>query len=202
MRKQIISINGVDISIPEYYQKVDSMPGDPENSVPYEVRSENAACIAFVSAEDYSKALPREQKELVKGIRHYLADNQGLIEVVAKNDYVFSIVKNLKEPHGVQYILTYQKYCDDFIINIQGYFEEIGVTGQRDSLVYALVKDKESISDDENPFKGWNCDPYDKSNRKGALMNISEQARFDELFPGFPLSICREFVRCLTDGEN
>ena len=202
MRKQIISINGFDISIPEYFQKVDSMPGDPENSVPYEVRSENAACIAFVSAEDYSKALPREQEELVNGIRHYLADNQGLIEVVAKNDYVFSIVKNLKEPHGVQYILTYQKYCDDFIINIQGYFEEIGVTGQRDSLVYALVKDKESIGDDENPFKGWSCDPYDKSNRKGALMNISEQARFDELVPGFPLSICRELVRCLTDGEN
>ncbi|SEG30239.1 hypothetical protein SAMN04487934_11451 [Eubacterium ruminantium] len=202
MRKQIISINGVDISIPEYFQKVDSMPGDPENSVPYEVRSENAACIVFVSAEDYSKALPREQEELVNGIRHYLADNQGLIEVVEKNDYVFSIVKNLKEPHGVQYILTYQKYCNDFIINIQGYFEEIGVTGQRDSLVYALVKDKESIGDDESPFKGWSCDPYDKSNRKGALMNISEQARFDELFPGLPLSICRELVRCLTDGEN
>lgn len=112
MKKQTISINGVAISIPEYYQKVDSMPGDPENSVPYEVRSENAACIAFVSAEDYSKALPREQEELVNGIRHYLADNQGLIEVVAKNDYVFSIVKNLKKPHGVQYIFGDSAYMD------------------------------------------------------------------------------------------
>ena len=48
--------------------------------------------------------------------------------------------------------------------------------------------------------QGWTCDPYDEKIDRGALMNISEQERFDEMFPGFPLSMCRELVKFLN-GE-
>ncbi len=102
MDKQIIKVNTGSITFPAYYQKVDSMPGDPENSMPYEVQTPNAVCIAFISAEDYSKALPREQNESIT---------------------------------------------------------------------------------------------------TGARMNLSEQEEFDEKFPGFPLSMCKELVKYLTEEE-
>ena len=201
MKKKAISINGEKLFIPEYYQKVDSMPGDPENSVPYEVQTENAGCIAFISAIDYSMQLPREKEELIDGIRSFLAENQGLIKVEVGEDYVYSIVKNLREPSGVQYILTYQRFCKDFILNVQAFFEEAGMTGIRDSMVYALCRKEGLFGDEENPFVGWTQDPYDSGITVGALMNISEKEEYDELFPGFPLSLCRELVKCIVEGE-
>ena len=200
MEKQEIYVNGELLCIPSYYQKVDSMPGDPENSVPYEVQTHNAGCIAFISTVDISKALPRKWEDLIGGIRHFLADNQGIIEVVTENDYVYSIVKNLREPSGVQYILTYQKFCKNSIVEIQGFFEEAGTTGIRESMVYAMLHNEKLIGDEENPLAGWMKDPYDENVKKGALMNLSEQEQFDEKFPGFPLSMCREFIKCVTEG--
>lgn len=200
MEKQEIYVNGELLCIPSYYQKVDSMPGDPENSVPYEVQTHNSGCIAFISTVDISKALPRKWEDLIRGIRHFLADNQGIIEVVTENDYVYSIVKNLREPSGVQYILTYQKFCKNSIVEIQGFFEEAGTTGIRESMVYAMLHNEKLIGDEENPLAGWMKDPYDENVKKGALMNLSEQEQFDEKFPGFPLSMCREFIKCVTEG--
>ena len=202
MEKQTIFVNDEKIIIPKYYQKVDSMPGDPENSIPYEVQTENALCMVFISAVDYSRQLPREQDELIGGIRQFLADNQGLIKVEVGKDYVYSIVKNLRKPSGVQYILTYQRFCKDFILNVQAFFEEAGMTGIRDSMVYAMCRNEGLLGEDnENPFAGWMQDPYDPEITKGALMNISEQEQFDEQFPGFPLSMCREFINCVVEGE-
>ena len=199
MEKQEIYVNGETLCIPGYYQKVDSMPGDPENSVPYEVQTPNAGCIAFISAVDVSKALPRKQEELIGGIRHFLADNQGIIEVVTEKDYVYSIVKNLRKPSGVQYILTYQKFCGNLIVEIQAFFEENGTTGIRESMVYAVLHNEKLIGDEKKPLAGWTKDPYDENVKTGALMNISEQEQFDEKFPGFPLSMCRDFIKCVTE---
>ncbi len=202
MKKQTISVNGEKIYIPEYYQKVDSMPGDPENSVPYVTQTANAGSIAFISVVDYSMQLPREQDELINGIRQFLASNQGLIKVEVGKDYVYSIVKNLREPSGVQYILTFQRFCKDFILNVQAFFDEIGTTGIRDSMVFALCRKEGLLGNDaDNPLAGWTQDPYDPSITAGALMNISEDEQFDEQFPAFPLSICREFVKCMIDGK-
>ncbi len=182
--------------------KADSMPGDPENSIPYEVQTENAICIAFISAVDYSKQLPRDQGSLIDGIRQFLTGNQGLIKAEAGKDYVYSIVKNLREPSGVQYILTYQRFCKGFILNVQAFFEEAGTTGIRDSVVYALCRKERMLGDDnEHPFAGWSQDPYNPEITEGALMNISEQEQFDEQFPGFPLSMCREFINCVIEGK-
>ncbi|MBP3295608.1 MAG: hypothetical protein J6M27_03420 [Lachnospiraceae bacterium] len=202
MEKQVISINGEKVYLPDYFHKVASMSGDPENSIPYEVYTENAGCLAFISPVDYSKSLPREREELIRGIRSFLSDNQGIIEVTAENNYVYSIVKNLKEPSGVQYILTYQRFCKDFIVNVQAFFEEMGTTGIRDNVVYMMCQNEKMVGNDQDPFAGWVRDPYDESISTGALMNISEQERFDELFPGFPLTMCREFIRCIVKGEG
>ncbi len=198
MEKKNILINGEKLSIPAYYQQVKSEPGDPDNSIPLVVNTEYARCIAFASPVDYSKALPRKQEDLIDGIRSYLADNQGLIKVVSEKDYVYSIVKNLKEPHGVQYILSYQRFCKDFILFVQAFFEEMGTTGLRDSMIFSLMKKEGKVGTKEDPFAGWTRDPYDETYRKGALMNISESEVFDEKFPGFPLTLCRELIDCIT----
>ena len=49
-----------------------------------------------------------------------------------------------------------------------------------------------------DPFEGWSKDPYDENITTGVLMNQSEKEEYDEMFPGFPLTMCREFVRCIV----
>ena len=197
MNTQTISIKGKTITIPDYYQKVDSMPDDPENSIPYMVQTGNAMCFALIFPVDGSKSLPRTKDSLIAGIRPCLSDKQGLIQVEAYDDRVFSIVKNQNEPSGVQYILTYQKFYPEFILNIQAYFEEIGTTGIRDAIGYELCRKQNLVGSVNNPFEGWAKDPYDETIKTGALMNLSESEQFDEQFPGFPLTMCREFLRAI-----
>ena len=45
-------------------------------------------------------------------------------------------------------------------------------------------------------------DPYDEDWKKGVLMNVSELEEFDQFFPGFPLTLCREFVGALLMGVD
>ncbi len=35
--------------------------------------------------------------------------------------------------------------------------------------------------------------------KSGALMNLSEDERFDKMFPAHPISMCREFINCVTE---
>ncbi len=197
MNTQNIMINEKTISIPDYYQKVESMPDDPKNSIPFMAQTDNAMCFALIFPVDESKSLPRTKDSLISGIRLFLGKNQGLIQAETYKDHVFSIVKSMKEPSGVQYILTYQKFFPEFILNIQAYFDEIGTTGIRDSLVYDLCCRENLVGKDGDPFAGWEKDPYDDTIKDGALMNLSEMEQFDAQFPGFPLTMCREFVRAI-----
>ena len=93
--------------------------------------------------------------------------------------------------------MNYQRFYPEFILNVQAFFEEIGTTGTRDSVVYEICRRQGLVGADGDFFKGWAKDPYDETITEGALMNLSEQEQFDAQFPGFPLSMCREFVRTL-----
>ncbi len=197
MNTQMITIKGKTITIPDYYQRVDPMPDDPEDSIPYMVQTENAMCFALIFPVSESASLPRTKDSLIAGIRPCLSEKQGLIQVEANSDRVFSIVKTLKEPSGVQYILTYQKFYPEFILNIQAYFEEIGTTGIRDTIGYELCRRQNLVGGGDDPLKGWAKDPYDETINFGALMNLSETEQFDKQFPGFPLTMCREFLRAI-----
>ena len=93
--------------------------------------------------------------------------------------------------------MTYQKFFSDFILNIQAYFEEIGTTGIRDTIGYELCRRQHLVGNGDDPFEGWAKDPYDETIKTGALMNLSEMEQFDEQFPGFPLTMCREFIHTI-----
>lgn len=195
MEKQIVNLEDIKITIPYYYQKVEPLPSDPANSVSYMVQTEHAICFAQLSLVDESEMLPRTKKSLIAGVRKYLDDNQGLVQVEVYDDYLYTIVKTLQQPSGVQYILTYQKFYPEVILNIQAFFEEAGTTGIRDNLIYSMCRKHNVVGSAEDPFRGWAQDPYDDTVTKGALMNLSEQEMYDDKFSGFPLSMCREFVR-------
>ncbi len=198
---QDIVINGRIIQIPKYYQRVDSMPEDPANSVSYMASTENAMCLLIVYSVDFSGSLPHDASELISGVRHYLSENQGIIEAETDANHAYSIVKTIKEPSGVQYTLTYQRFLSDMIIQIQGFFEENGITGIRDNVVFEMCRRENLVGSEDNPLDGWMSDPFDPSITRGALMNLSERDQFDPMFPDSPLSMCRGVVSTLTEVE-
>ncbi len=110
---------GMTVSIPDYYQKVKSEQEDPDNSIPFMVQTDNARCLAFVYPDVYEHAIPQGEETLIQGVRQFLAGNQGLVEIETGEDYAYSIVKTLKQPSGVQYILTYQKLFPEKIMCVQ-----------------------------------------------------------------------------------
>ena len=57
------------------------------------VQSEYAACLALLFQTDESASLPRTKGTLINGVRQFLAENQGLIQVEAEKDYLCTIVK-------------------------------------------------------------------------------------------------------------
>ena len=199
MSTQKVDVNGMVISIPAYYQKLNSMPDDPEGSVSYGVQTENAECFALLFPIAASQAMPRNREAVIAGIRQCLGEDQGIIQVEATDNYVYSIVKTLKQPSDVQYVLTYQRFYQNSVLNVQAFFDESGTTGIRDSMVYEFCRRENIVGSDDDPFMGWAQDPYDSNIRHGALMNISEQDQFDDKFVGFPLSMCREFIRALGE---
>ena len=89
MKHQNVMINGITITIPDYYKRVDSMPDDPMNSIPYMAQTNNAMCFALIFPVDESKSLPRTKESLLSGIRQFLGKNQGLIQVEVTEDHVY-----------------------------------------------------------------------------------------------------------------
>ena len=197
MDMKTIEINGKTVQIPAYYQQVDSSPEDPEGSVPFIVRTEQAICFVLIYPITMSETVPREQSDRIQGISQFLTDKQALILAEADEKRAYSIVKTGMEPSGMEYTLTYQRFYEDFAINITGFFEEEGTTGIRDTTVYELCRRNGSVGSDNDPFTGWKLDPYDCADKDGLMMNLSEQEQYDEHFPAHPLSMCRELIRTL-----
>ena len=191
------------LNMPDYYVQVDSMPEDPTNAIPRCAQSNTAGIFTIEYPIDDAQTMPfGDVQAVIDGIHSALAEEQGLIEVgsgetKAGKSYIYSIVKSLKDPSGVQYILTYHLKEDGYAVNLQGFFDEIGVTGERDAVVYALLQNQGIMKDG---LEGWAMDPYDSEYSKGLLMNISERSDFEEMFPEHPLSMARALVTFL--GEN
>ncbi len=202
MEKNRIEIAGQTLTIPNAFQRLDSMPDDPKDSVVYGVRNSETICYVIIYPIDRSQAMPFDTELVSKGIHSALGEKQGLIDIQAVHTNeglksVYSIVKTLKEPSGVQYNLTLQIAFPDQMLHVQGYFEEAGITGQRDSMVYQIAVQKGLLEEDAND--SWGEDPFDKEYRNGVLKNLSENEEYDSLFPDHPLSILRAFIRTILN---
>jgi len=192
-----IQVKNFNIQIPDQYQKVDSMPEDPAESVAYGYETSHMMGFMLFFPISKEDAMPFDSvQEVIDGVHHQLSDDQGLIEAEAGktkngNRFVYSIVKTKQEIPGIQYTLTLHAEYPEHVLHVQAFFDEAGVTGQRDSLIFGWARHNNLVN--ENMVGWWN-DPYTPDFRKGFLMNISEEKRFDSRFPGYPLTELRNFI--------
>jgi hypothetical protein len=142
--------------------------------------------------------MPYEDTEgVIEGIHSLLYDNQALIEVNAKEipngKLIYTIVKSQREPGDYQYALSMDIFARSGVVHIHGYFDETEPFGERESAVYEALRQNGIISDSDGLYE-WMADPYDKDCANALMMNMSELAKFDPLFPLHPLSIARSYV--------
>lgn len=197
--------NEIMINIPPDFRKMNSLPEDPVNSVTYGKQTQNLYCFLMIFPINNQNAMPYgNEKAVITGIHSALSNEQGLIEVksgLTRNQkrYIYSIVKSKLESSGIQYILTMNVEKGDYSINIKSYFDEIGMTGLRDTTIFnKMINEGKITSTDMN---GWFKDPYDEDYKKGMLMNLSENIEYDVMFPQHPLSETRNFIKYVIDNN-
>ena len=170
-------------------------------SVPYGCMTDAMESFLLVSPICPDQAMPfHDPEEVIHGIHQELSEDQGLIEVgngITRElrRYVYSVVRTLKRMHGAQYTLTMHLEMDGSVMQIHGFFSEGCIAGARDAMVYAMLANRAEVRLCEGGIEGWTADPYDPFFTFGVLMNRSEQAQYDNLFPRHPLSELRRFVR-------
>ena len=208
-----IILIGTDIKIKldDYWQFIQPKPEDPKNLLIIGLNTTEAYSLIFIQPIAESELIPiGNENDLIKGIRQYLKNNQGFIEVgtnVEKNPYSYSVIKTLIETNCIQYGINIHLKINELCFQIQGFFEENGTTGIRETQIYEECRYKNVIQVEEKNGKlnifGWTEDPYDKNYKKGQLMNIAEKEIFDEYYPHHPLSEARKLIKKFIEiNEN
>lgn len=194
------------VGIPSKYEKIQKkLPSDmelPKDAVAYEMTNENtnALLICFQVSEEVSMDFD-DPEGIINSLHENMDEHAGIIEVksgVAKNGgkYVYHIMKHATSPEnglpmGNTYTINLNIQIGNTIQFVNGSFEECGTTGMRDNAVYVILRNKNIVKED---FESWSADPYDKEYQKGFLMNLSEDAKFDKMFPSHPLSEVRRLA--------
>lgn len=192
------------LNIPSDFKKMNSMPEDPKDSNAYGKQTSLANCFLIMYPISNEKAMPFDsEKTVIDGIHGALSEKQGLIEVksgiTANNKkYIYSIVKTKLEPSGIQYVLTMNIDMNEYVMNVQSFFNEIGMTGQREALIINKLLNEGKVSSD---MEGWMKDPYDENYKKGLLMNLSEQVEYDSLFQTHPLTETRNLIKYIKENN-
>lgn len=203
-----MKIADVEFNFDEDYTKLNSLPEDPKDSVSFGARTDNADCFIMIYPIPQEQAMPFDNcKPVIDGIHNCLGNDQGLIEVENGNTksglpYIQSIVKTLdQEHHGVSYCLTLHIQYSNSVLLIQGFFNETGTTGIRDTQVFLALREKGTVTLTENGAEGWAKDPYDENYKSGVLKNLGEDKDFDQFFPAHPLSECRRILQYILDNN-
>ena len=207
METKDLMVGKIMITVPGHYQLLKAMPGDPEGAVPLAFSTDRAMCFVMMYPIGPEYAMPFDiPQDVIDGIHESMYEDQGLIEVdsgntKAGNKYIESIVKTVKKEGGAAYTFTFHGKFPDGVAAVQGFFEEAGITGERDTIVFEIARRENLVQIDDDGFTGWSKDPYDPGYLKGIPKNLSEDERFDEMFPTHPLSQLRAFKKILIE-EN
>ena len=194
------------LNLPKEFQPVRNRPTDPANCESFMMQNSNTLAFLQVFPIDVNSTMPfLNPQEVIDGIHRTLKDDQALIEVengsFGDSRFIYSIIKNLHKESltGIQYFMLMHVLVEGCAFAVQGFFDEFGTTGVRDSVVFELMmRTKETDTD----LNGWQRDPYDKDFNRKFLMNLSEERRFDKLFPEHPLSVCRNFIERVKNSLN
>ena len=197
-----ITVSNTTISLPDDYKITRDYAMDNATVLLGSSDCSNELVIIRNIKED--ECIPWNKTDTVNGIREYLNENQGIIEVKQNEDYrahqyIYSIVKNVdRENGGCQYISTFQMKGDNNdVIMIQGNFIEAGQTGIRDTVVANKLIRKGEVTVEDKKLVNWFIDPYDPTYNKGMPMNKSEDSIYDKEFKDHPLSRTRRLIKYL-----
>ncbi len=192
--------------LPEYFQQVKSMPDDPEGSMAYMTGNEEFQAFALVYPIPTDSAMPyNDDASIIYGIHNTVSEEQALIEVnsgetKSGKPYVYSIVKTQMKPHGMQYTLILHIKDSDAVSScLRSFFSESGMTGQRDTMVYAALSQNGTVKMGDTST--WMRDPYNSNLKDRFLMNLSEREEFDQYFPNHPLTVARLTVKEIVENN-
>lgn len=197
--------NEIKINIPTDFKKLNSLPEDPINSNSYGKQTESSNCFIMVSSISKQSSMPYgNAKAVIDGIHGALGITQGLVEVKTgltkkQKKYIYSIVKSKLQPSGMQYILTMHIDEYDYCVNIQSFFDEVGTTGLRDTLIMNKMINEGKIA--PSNMEGWFKDPYNENYKRGITMNLSEKEEYDVMFPHHPLSQTRNLIKYIIENN-
>ncbi len=117
-------------------------------------------------------------------------------------DVVIALIKVPQKPTGMTYMALITAPFRDFSYVLKVQCEEAGMTGTRDTAVFAeLMRAGEIVFDEKsgNPV-GWMADPYDPTIAASPARNRSEDAAYDPRFPDHPLSRARRGLRRIEES--
>lgn len=199
-----ITLDGFTVKIPTDYQAMNKLPDDPVGNLSFMKRTQDAVCLAMYGFIPAKESMPfNSPDKVIAAIHGAMASDQGIIEVKngvteSGKKYIYSLVKTVgRGGISLQYFLAMHiGFFADKVFQIQAFFNETGVTGQRESAVSAiLVSDGKIVLDEKGQIvSGWTKDPYDETYTKGVLMNTGEDEYYDEVFPDHPLTQARLLI--------
>ena len=200
-----------EISIPDGYSKLDKkivkQSGEKGDWL-FKPTENSINCISFFEQSKKDAMNFDNKQELIDGIHSIMSDKQGLICVTNGttnngHKFIYSIIKTIEDPIiGACYFLRMNIQYDKKIYELEGEFTEQGTTGVRDAIISQMLMNENIITLEDGKLKGWFKDPYDDSYKKGILMNLSEEEKYDQLFPDHPLSQARELINYIINKQE
>lgn len=119
----------------------------------------------------------------------------GVVEIetvqVAGCRAVRTISKAPQEPSGRTYLGAITLPFRDFSFVLKVQAAETGVTGVRDSIVFAKLKAAGAVTLGPDGARGWLADPYEPARTGPLIRNRSEDVEYDSSFPDHPLTRVR-----------
>ena len=212
--EEIKKAEKITMSLPDEYKRV-NLPKQKELNIPktavsfaQRTDSMNALLLLYEIPEDIAMAFDDDQS-IIDNLHETMDENTGLIEVnsgttKSGNPYSYVIIKHPNNPDsktasGNEYTVNFNCKISGHVMLINGSFSEAGMTGARDSSIYMVYCKQNEI--EFGSFDGWMSDPYDKTYKRGFLMNYSENKEFDSMFPGHPLSKARVLLQFVIDNN-
>ena len=204
METKIVSVTMRErYTIPAYY----TTNSCGKKTIAFRAGTEQAKCFGQIHRLRLTEPLlPDEIDDLISHAYESLGDREGLIEVGSNKKgglwYHYIVTKKLKfendEPASTLYRLTMDLWpAIVTTTRVEACFEEVGRARQRDNSVREILESEGRLGEVTGD---WASDPYDPCREGEVLLLHSELAEFDEVFPDHPLTLLREFVRCITGG--
>ncbi|HAH64652.1 MAG TPA: hypothetical protein DCL72_04065 [Rhizobiales bacterium] len=154
----------------------------------------------FGRAPDIQSSL-QSLTDLRQEWRNLAAKSSGaIVEVETRTidgcEALHAILKMPQQPTGMAYLGSIIVPFRDFSYQVNVAAREQGVTGLRDTAVFAKWMQQGEVAWDEGTSKpkGWMHDPYDPSIETPLTWNQSEAEIYDAEFPDHPLSRLRALM--------